>query len=150
MAGRGPAPKPKGQRVNRVEPQRGEWVSLAALAAPVLPELDSVRSWHPRTEALWAAWRDDPATGMYGPAEVAAVVELAWLVEEFVSGNVWVDGEDKDAARERVTAGELRLRMDGLGLSAKGKRELRWIPPARDVAVPEQAEPAVVRNLRAV
>src|SRR5689334_21650611 len=128
MAGRGPAPKPKEQRRNRVEPQRGEWVDLGPLEATLLPELaylDSRVAWHPRVVALWEAWREDPSTAMYGPAELAAVAELAWLTQEFATGNVEVDGE-KPASRERITAAELRLRMDGLGLTAKGKRDLRW------------------------
>ena len=117
MAGRGPAPKPKEQRRNKSAPQRGEWVDLVPLTEPVLPELpdwpsDSGRCWHPRTLATWSAWRDDPATSQYGPAEIAAAVELAYVHDAFVRG-------DEKAA-------EVRLRMDGLGLTSKGKRDLRW------------------------
>jgi hypothetical protein len=120
MAGRGPAPKQEGQRRRRNVPERGEWVDLEPLSEPVLPELDSGHEWHPRTRSLWEAWRADPASGMFGPAEVASAVELAWLMDEFASGG------DPDRKVQRVTAAELRLRMDGLGLTAKGKRDLRW------------------------
>lgn len=101
---------------------------------------------------LWDAWRADPATGMYGPAEIAAAVELAWLMDEFATGNVLVEGEERQAARERVTPAELRLRMDGLGLSAKGKRELRWRSPSERAAeaLDDRPKLAQVRRLRAV
>src|SRR5689334_17387882 len=98
MAGRGPAPKPEGQRRRRNEPARGEWVDLVPLEAPVLPKADSV--WHPRTVALWDAWREDPASGMFGPAEIAACVELGWLMDEFATGG------DPDRKVQRVTAAE--------------------------------------------
>jgi hypothetical protein len=83
MAGRGPAPKPKDQRRRRNAPARGEWVDLPPVDEPVLPELPKrprgTGRWHPRTVALWEAWRQDPATTQFGPAEVAAAVELAFL-----------------------------------------------------------------------
>jgi hypothetical protein len=70
------------------------------------------RPWSARTLAAWEAWAADPVTGEYGPAEIAAAVELAYVMEDFVRGI------------ERPN--EVRLRMDGLGLTPKGKRDLRW------------------------
>ncbi len=117
MAGRGPAPKEPDQRRRGAKPQRGEWVDISAPARPVLPTLTSVekgRKWDARTRRAWEAWRQDAATSMYGPAEVAAAIELAYLFDDFV-----VYGPASAAP-------ELRLRMDGLGLTPKGKRDLRW------------------------
>lgn len=146
MAGRGPAPKDAAARRRRNEPARGEWVDLPPLDKPVLPEADVI--WQPRAVALWNAWREDPATGMFGPAEVAACVELGWLTHEFA------EGADPDRKIQRVTAAELRLRMDGLGLTAKGKRDLRWRTGGeQEVAAAdgvEPSKPAEVRRLRAV
>lgn len=145
MAGRGPAPKDPAQRRRRNQPTRGEWVDLPALAKPVLPAKLPARgrgagNWSARTRAAWKAWREDPATGMYGPAELAAAIELAWLFEEAVRG------------KEKQS--EVRLRMDGLGLTPKGKRDLRWRPPserAEPDAAPDDAAPtATVHRLRAV
>jgi len=143
MAGRGPAPKPKEQRRNRGAPARGEWVDLPAVDDPILPELPKrprgTGRWHARTAAAWAAWRRDPATTQYGPAEVAAALELAWLHTDSI-----VDGEPK--------ASEIRLRMDGLGLTAKGKRDLRWRAPTEHAAedVKPDRAPREVNHLRAV
>jgi hypothetical protein len=144
MAGRGPAPKPKDQRRRRNTPARGEWVDLPAVDEPLLPELPKrVRGtgrWHPRTVALWEAWRQDPATTQFGPAEVAGAVELAFL--------------HHDACLGAEKMSEVRQRMDGLGLSAKGKRDLRWRAPTEHAA--EDVEPTTPRpkptrqHLRAV
>jgi len=92
--------------------------------------------WHPRTVAVWSAWRDDPATSQYGPAEIAAAVELAYLHDAYVRG------EEKSA--------EVRLRMDGLGLTSKGKRDLRWRTAAEVATIAEQPKLAEVRRLHAV
>jgi hypothetical protein len=49
-------------------------------------------------------------TSQYGPADLAAVRELA-------------------RRYDTLAPAEQRLRMDGLGLTPKGKRDLRWRPP---------------------
>jgi hypothetical protein len=118
MAGRGPAPKDPSQRRRGQAPGRGEWVDLPPLEKPVLPDLPPLggrRKWSTRTLASWDAWRVDPATALYGPAEIAAAVELAYVMESMVRGE--------------ENAAEVRLRADGLGLTAKGKRDLRWRAP---------------------
>jgi hypothetical protein len=140
MAGRGPVPKDPAARRNRTPSARGEWVDLPPLERPVLPELAPSasargRRWSPRTVAAWNAWRQDPATGQFGPAEIAAAVELAYVMEAHVRG------EEK--------AAEVRLRMDGLGLTPKGKRDLRW-RVAEKPAEPERPKLAELRRLRAV
>lgn len=149
MAGRGPAPKPEGQRRRRNAPERGEWLDLSLVAEPILPTLEEVdgrTEWHPRVDRLWEAWRRDPASTQFGPAEIAAAVELAYLVQEFTAG------ADSERKYDRVSASELRLRMDGLGLTAKGKRDLRWRAPTPGLEVEHEDERqlADVHRLRAV
>jgi hypothetical protein len=141
MAGQGRAPKPKDQRRNRVEPSRGEWVDLGPLEAPILPEIVDLC---PRAQALYDAWRDDPVTATFGPSEVAACVELARLQDEFESGG------DPGLKYQRVTPSELRLRMDGLGLTLKGKRDLRVRLVSEAESEPERPKLAEVREIRAV
>lgn len=140
MAGRGPAPAESRRRRN--EPARGEWVDLEPLEQRVLPELPDAppliirvrgeaprevkQDWSARTKAAWEAWARDPVSAMFGPAELAAVIELAYVMEDFVRGI------------ERPN--EVRLRMDGLGLSLKGKRDLRYrvAEPAPEPAKPSR------------
>jgi hypothetical protein len=141
MAGRGPTPKAEGQRRRRNEPMRGEWVDLGPLEAPVLPEMTDL---FPRAQALYDAWRLDPITATFGPSEIAATVELAHLTDEFATGG------DPDLKFQRVTPSELRLRMDGLGLTAKGKRDLRVRLVSEVEDAPAAAPAAEVRSLRAV
>ena len=129
MAGRGPAPKPAGQRRRRNVPLRGEWVDLEPLRKPVLPKADP--EWSVRAKEAWAAWRADPVTARYGPSDLFAVRELARLISD-----------------DETAAAELRLRMDGLGLTPKGKRDLRWrLPEAGGEA---DAPLADVRPLKVV
>lgn len=137
MAGRGPAPKALDQRRNHHEPLRGEWTSLRPLKKAVLPRLPD-GEWSDRTQRAWDAWRRDPATQMYGPAEVQLVVDLAYLYEEWVQR-----GGSK-------TAGEIRQRQDGLGLSPKGKQDRRWRVTAAVEERETAAEVADIRPLRAV
>jgi hypothetical protein len=111
MPGIGPAPAAQRRRRNR--PARGDWVDLPALDVPILgdmPEHPDGKSWGGRTQALWEAWRRDPATAMWSPAD------YAYALDTLVLHNVM-------SAR---SANEVRLRMDGLGLTPKGKRALRW------------------------
>jgi hypothetical protein len=120
MAGNGPAPAAVRRRRN--EPARGEWVDLPPLTALVLPALpprqvvdDETHElvtvpWSQRTLDAWDAWRNDPVTQMYSPADISAALDLALLYEA-----MFLDKPN-----------EVRLRMDGLGLTPKGKRDLRW------------------------
>lgn len=148
MAGRGPAPKAPEDRRNKTSPQRGEWVTLQPLSEPVLPAQLPKRAkgaggWSARTKRLYSGWRQDPVTATYGENEKAAVVELAFLQEELARG-------------ELKLAAEVRQRLDGLGLTMKGKRDLRFRvaepdteeapkPPARRRASARRAHLQAVR-----
>ena len=116
MAGRGPAPKPPSRRRNRVKPARGEWKTVSRSNLPFLPELPAREAdeggWSKRTTSTWEAWSLDPAAQTFGPSEIAAALDLAYLFETYVRG-------------ETKLAPEIRLRLDGLGLTPKGKRDLR-------------------------
>lgn len=66
----------------------------------------------------WAAWFKDPASLMWTPADLEAVRQLAFLHHEC---------ESFDGTRGLSSLlGELRQRSDALGLTQKGKRDLRW------------------------
>lgn len=109
----GPAPKPASERANRTLPARGEWVDVAAPERPILPELPAGQ-WSDRTVAYWRGLQADPVTSTFGSAEIAQCVELAYLHMLALDS-------------EKVSAwSELRQREDRLGLSLKGKRDLRF------------------------
>lgn len=132
MAGRGPAPKAPEDRRRRNAPTGGEWVTLPELTTAVLPALPTRGkgrgSWSARTRAAWNAWRSDPVTSQYGPADVQLAVDLAWLYEEWV--------REPTAA----LAAEIRQRQDALGLTPKGRQDRRWrLEPRADVVPIEAA-----------
>lgn len=129
MAGRGPAAKPADQRRRRNVPARGEWVDVPPLGKPVLPVAD--KRWSPRVKRLWEAWRADPVSGVWSVSDRAAAWELA---EQFVE----------------LAANEQRLRMDGLGLTPKGRRDLRYRYGDDPHAVVEREGVGQVRRLKVV
>jgi hypothetical protein len=127
MAGRGPAPKDPGQRRRYNQPARSEWVDLEPLSEPVLGPPHG--KWSANAKRAWRAWAQDPVTTQWGPADVFAAKELARRYDELLPS-------------------EQRLRMCELGLTPKGKRDLRWRTPAEVKTLAEQ--PAPVKRLRVV
>lgn len=132
MGGQGFAPKDKTVRRNRVKPQRGEWVDLpeGGGKAPKPPS-----TWPARTKACWVAWWSDPAATQWTDADRNSVLELAHLHADLVHGRLSL-------------APEIRQRMDLLGLTQKGKRDLRWRVGGEPVAEP--APVAVMADYRAM
>ena|SRR5579859_35711 len=132
MPGQGAAPKLPEQRRNRHEPKRGEWVEIprVGLGAPA-PD----PSWNAETVLAWNSWWDDPASTQWTAADVGSVRYLARL---FDLGSVSI-------------ANEMRLRMDGLGLTQKGKRDMRWrIVEPEEPAERKPPAPSRRRNLNVV
>lgn len=117
MAGTGPAPKDPAQRRRRNAPTRGEWIDIPAesgIKPPALPKrARGTGAWSGSTRAAWNAWWRDGAATQWTSADKPAVAQLARLFEELERG-------------ELRLAGEVRLRLDGLGLTATGKKNLRW------------------------
>lgn len=115
----GPAPKQPSERRRRNAPPGGEWVELpATVEKPILPPLPrrtrAEGPWSARTRETWEAWRQDPATTQYTSGDVSFALQTIRLVE---------------LAQAKPTAtllAEIRLRMDALGLTPKGRRHLRW------------------------
>lgn len=112
----GPAAKFPENRARRNKPAAGEWQTLPPLVGVILPDLPELEggTWTSRTQRMWAGWRQDPVTAVYGPSEIAMAVELAFLYEK--------------ACRDVMSPSrwsEVRQWMDRLGLTLKGKRDLR-------------------------
>jgi len=118
MPGRGPAPKDASQRRRTNTPTRGEWTEVRAPAKPVIPTLAKAApapsgGWPARSKAVWESWRQDPATTVWGPGDLAAAVELIYVHAG------WVE------LGPASLAAEIRMRSEALGLSPKGKQDRR-------------------------
>ena len=111
----GPLPKLPEQRARRNAPQRGEWQELYDISEPTLPELPELDGdvWSKRTLRLYDGWRYDPASSLFGPSEIAMTVEAAHIYEKAV--------REKNASMLNTATAW----MDRLGLTPKGKRDLR-------------------------
>jgi hypothetical protein len=121
MAGRGPAPA--SQRRRRNEPARGDWIDLPPLEAPVLPDLPRLAEgeWPMGARLKWSAWQADPVTQIWTPADISFAVDTIRLYVVMTPSS----------------ANEVRLREDGLGLTPKGKRDLRVRIAAAEDGPPE-------------
>lgn len=146
MGGHGRAPKLPGERRRYNQPARGEWVELEPLEQPILPPYKSSwRAWITTRDkdrnpiqvrrgvsrAMWNAWRESPVTSQYGPEDIAAI---CYLAEAFHSLS--------DPSRLTL--------MDRLGLTPKGKRDLRWRTPAEVATIHKAEAQAPVKRLRVV
>ena len=113
-----PGPPPKGpeHRRRRNVPAGGEWVDLHPLDEPVLQPLPRREkgAWSARARETWETWRGDPATAQWTAADTHYALATLRLI-------------DLNELEPRTSlASEIRLRLDGLGLTPKGKRNLRW------------------------
>lgn len=129
MAGSGPAPKFNRQRSKA--PTRGDWIRLSPLEAPVLPDLDEfeapkdyeqelapdgtpqARVWPTRTRFMWDSWRTAHVTGLWSSDDIALAVDTIYLHATGAQGK----------------AAEIRLRMESLGLTPKGRADRRYLLP---------------------
>src|SRR3954451_12612547 len=108
----GPALKPKEQRINRHPPRAGEWVDIDPPDERQLPELEDTdeRVWTQRQRMLWEVWAWSAEATQWNPADVLYALDLLVMMD-----NTPV-----------TLVAEVRIRMTCLGLSPKGKRDLRW------------------------
>lgn len=123
---RNPSPD-RSSVVTRHPLRRGEWVDLPALngaRVPRLPESPGRGGWAAGTKLAWKAWWLDPASLMWGPADLEQVRQLAYLHH---------DMERSEIRGKATLAREVRQRSDDLGLSAKGKQDRRWRVVADEV-----------------
>lgn len=108
MAGIGAAPKEKGQRRRANTPTRGEWVDLESTGERNLPPLEG--EYEQRILDIWDAWSRDPVSAQWEPGDLDYALDTIEL----------------RATKWPQKADEIRRRYDALGLTPKGKRDLRW------------------------
>ena len=112
----GPPPKDQSTRRRRNPPSRGEWTPIPSASDRPVPRIPTrprgEGAWTVGTRRAWVGWWTDGSSLTWSAADFESVVMLAYLWQKVEDGNLRL-------------ASEVRLRMDGLGLSPKGKRDLR-------------------------
>lgn len=137
MAGRGKAPKSKGERRNRHAPKRGDWQSADAQGWQHgdLPEPpDGLLE--PSREA-WETWLGCWFAAHWGPEDLPGLRQLIRLYDQVERG-------------EFQRANELRLQMDTYGITPKGQQDRRWERPAPAEPATDGEKPDGYRHLQAV
>ena len=125
MAGRGPTPKPAGQRARtNSDPLGVRVVTSEPTPAPELPELMpgvEPMPWPRQTLTWWNNWVNDPLTAEFRTADWDELLISAVLHGAFWSGDTKV-------------AGELRLRTSKFGATPEDRARLRITYGAADDA----------------
>src|SRR3954467_3259372 len=131
-----PVPKPKEQRINRHPPRAGEWVDIDPPDERQLPELEDTddHQWTARQRTMWEGWAWSAEATQWNTADVLYALELLTMMD-----NTPV-----------ALMSEVRIRLTSLGLSPKGKRDLRWrIPQDKNRQADEAKRHAAAPNRRA-
>lgn len=106
---------------------RGEWTELPPLEGPVLlqlPDKPGEAEWSQRARDTWEAWREHPATAQLTKADIAFLVDTLVLV-------------DRCACEPQASlAAEIRIRLDNVGLTPKGRQDRRWRIAPEDTTRP--------------
>ena len=127
MAGRGPAPKKPENRTNHHAPLRGEWVTLPEKPfrgdKPDLPRVKG--GLLESSKRMWADWWESPMAHMWSRSDWPVLVQLLMMSDRV--NRALNTGEFFPGYASMVT--EARYLRDHLGLSEKGRRELRWELP---------------------
>ena len=113
------------------------YVQTSALTEPVLPRLEELvnepLSWWPASSRLlWEAWRGDPVTATWNASDIALCVDTIML----------------HASDSVGKANEIRIRIDNLGLSPKGRRDARLLLPEEEAPTEVDGAEAVLHELR--
>lgn len=125
------------QRRNRVVPSRGEWVEIPRWVSHKVPKLPARQDgWTNFAKEAWRAWWSDPASQMWVEADVRQVHALLEIVDEWFR------------TRKVALLAEERQRSDALGLTQKGKRDLRWRVVDEPAEEKSAARPASDRRAR--
>lgn len=124
MAGHGRAPKLPGERRNATPPGRGEWSAAPSVGWQHGAVPEPPRGVHADTVRAWRTWFGAWFAAHWTPADVPGLRIVAQLHSEVCNGG-------------STRAPELRLWLDGYGITPKGQADRRWVQPK-----PEDAAPA--------
>lgn len=148
MSGRGQAPKPKTQRVNRHTPTRGEWTTLPDRPydgpRPTLPRIAGGLA--ASSKKTWDRWWSSPMAHLWTEGQWEQLVRAIAIEDQ--TARLLRAGDLRGLSS---LLAELRHLEDNLGISEKGRRDLRWrLPTDQDAEVVPIDQAPTKRKLRAV
>ncbi len=116
----GAGPPPKENRIRRARPTRGEWRAAPGLGWQHDPEPPSPpKGLGAAARTAWATWMASWVASYWEPHDLPLLRLTISLYDKVERGSC--------TAAER---GELRLLLDGYGLTKKGQQDRRWRPPS--------------------
>ena len=124
----GPAPKLDSERVRRAKPALG-WIPTQEVGwqhgeVPKPPAKLTTAA-----REAWATWFGAWFASHWGPEDLPGLRQVVRLYDQVERG---------DFPRH----GELRIAMDGYGITPKGQQMRRWQPPKVEEAPSEESGPA--------
>jgi hypothetical protein len=138
MSGHGSAPKVPDQRRNRSAPVRGEWRASPGIGWQHGPIPAVPQGLTDESRTAWDVWMHSWFASHWTPGDLPTLTVTVRLFDEVARGRY-------------QRAGELRMWLDGAGVTFKGRQDRRWAPPV-DEPAHEPAPAAATRygHLRAV
>lgn len=120
-----PGPPPNPTRRRRNKPARGDWQATPGIGwqhAEIPSPPDGLLA---ATRLAWETWFKAWFAAHWTPADLPGLRKVAQLYDATERG-------------EMQRSAELRMSMDGYGITPKGQQVLRWAPP-KDDEKPKQA-----------
>lgn len=115
MAGRGPAPKTS--RRNKADvPIRGEWQPVPGIGWQHGPVPKPPNGLLKASRDAWSVWMGSWFAAHWTPEDLPGLETVILLFDQVRRG-------------EYPRVSELRLHMDGYGITPKGQQDRRWSPP---------------------
>ena len=118
MSGRGPAPKVSGQRTRHAR-IRGDWTPAIGIGWQFEPFPQPPDGLLEASRAAWETWFRAWFAAHWTPDDLPGLRQLIRVYDQLERG-----------AFQR--ASELRLGMDGYGITPKGQQDRRWKRPDGD------------------
>jgi hypothetical protein len=135
VPGRGRTPKDPAQRINTNALRRGEIQVAESVGWQHGPRPAPPAGMLPASEEAWNIWMGAWFASFWTPADVPGLRVLVRLYDEVLRGRF-------------QRAGELRLWMDGYGITPKGQQDRRWRPPVEGDTAPSRARGDRYRHLQ--
>ena len=127
MPGHGPAPKET--RRNKADvPIRGDWQPVKGVGWQHGPVPSPPPGLLKASRDAWTTWMGAWFASHWSPDDLPGLRTLIRLYDEVERGRF-------------VRVGELRIHMDGYGITPKGQQDRRWSPPKHEEPSAAAAQP---------